>query len=167
MIFLASPAKTVNSESHCRGVRPYAPTQPQTGITFGNNQNGFLCLVSPNRIRELIANGLFLQKPYDFHSHHKEPMMNQKSQATVYMGSALLTLILGGLQTVMPLSTDLYLPALPTIARDLKVSPGAAQFTVAVFMIGVALGQITYGPITDKYGRKKPLLFGLSVYILG
>jgi MFS transporter, DHA1 family, multidrug resistance protein len=41
------------------------------------------------------------------------------------------------------------------------------QYTLAVFMIGVALGQVVYGPITDKYGRKKPLLVGLSVYILG
>jgi DHA1 family bicyclomycin/chloramphenicol resistance-like MFS transporter len=75
--------------------------------------------------------------------------------------------ILGGLQTIMPISTDLYLPALPTIARDLNVSAGAAQFTLAVFMIGVATGQIAYGPITDTYGRKRPLLIGLAVYILG
>jgi len=67
----------------------------------------------------------------------------------------------------MPMSTDLYLPALPTIARDLNVSPGATQLTLAVFMLGVAIGQIAYGPITDKYGRKKPLLVGLAVYILG
>jgi DHA1 family bicyclomycin/chloramphenicol resistance-like MFS transporter len=75
--------------------------------------------------------------------------------------------ILGGLQTIMPISTDLYLPALPTIARDLNVSAGAAQFTLAVFMLGVAIGQVVYGPVTDKYGRKKPLLVGLAVYILG
>ncbi len=67
----------------------------------------------------------------------------------------------------MPLSTDLYLPGLPTIARDLNVSPGAAQYTLAVFMIGAALGQIAYGPITDKYGRKKPLLVGLWIYTIG
>jgi MFS family permease len=55
-------------------------------------------------------------------------------------------LILGGLQAVTPISTDLYLPALPTIARDLNVAPGAVQLTLAVFMIGVAIGQVAYGP---------------------
>lgn len=93
--------------------------------------------------------------------------MKLKSRVPVQLSNVVLMLILGGLQTVMPLSTDLYLPGLPAIARDLNVSPGAAQFTLAVFMIGVAVGQVAYGPITDKYGRKKPLLFGLAVYILG
>jgi len=76
--------------------------------------------------------------------------VNRPSSTPVHLSSALLMVILGGLQTVMPISTDLYLPALPTIARDLNVSPGTAQFTMAVFMIGVAIGQITYGPITDN-----------------
>ncbi len=93
--------------------------------------------------------------------------MTRTSDTSIRLSSALLTLILGGVQTVMPISTDLYLPALPTIARDLNVSPGAAQLTLAVFMIGVAIGQIANGPVTDKYGRKKPLLVGLAVYILG
>lgn len=87
--------------------------------------------------------------------------------APVHLSNVVLTLILGGLQTVMPISTDLYLPGLPTIACDLKVSPGAAQFTLAVFLIGVAIGQVAYDPITDKYGRQKPLRFGLAVYTLG
>jgi len=93
--------------------------------------------------------------------------LNLKSRTPVHLANSLLTLILGGLQTLMPLSTDLYLPALPSIARDLNASPGAAQFTLSVFMIGVAVGQIAYGPITDKYGRKKPLMIGLVVYVLG
>jgi DHA1 family bicyclomycin/chloramphenicol resistance-like MFS transporter len=90
-----------------------------------------------------------------------------KSYAPIGLSSALVTLILGGLQAVMPISTDLYLPGLPTIARDLNVSPGAAQFTMAIFMIGVAIGQVVYGPVTDRYGRKKPLFVGLTIYILG
>jgi DHA1 family bicyclomycin/chloramphenicol resistance-like MFS transporter len=94
-------------------------------------------------------------------------MMNLKPHRAVPLSNVILTLILGSLQTIMPLSTDLYLPALPTIARDLNVSPGAAQFTLAVFLIGVAIGQVAYGPITDKYGRKTPLLLGLAVYMLG
>ena len=80
--------------------------------------------------------------------------------------SATLTLILGGLQAFGPLSIDMYLPGLPTIARDLGVSDGAAQFTLSAFLIGMALGQASYGPATDKYGRKKPLLFGVALYVL-
>ena len=82
--------------------------------------------------------------------------MNRPLSSPVRLSSALLTLILGGLQAVMPLSTDLCLPGLPTIARDLNGSPGPAQYTLAVFMLGAALGQIAYGPITDTYGRKEP-----------
>lgn len=93
--------------------------------------------------------------------------MNRPSARPARLSSTLLTLVLGGLQAVMPLSTDLYLPGLPTIARDLHVSPGAAQYTLAVFMIGAALGQIAYGPITDTFGRKKPLLVGLCIYTIG
>ena len=89
------------------------------------------------------------------------------SSTPLPLSPVLLTLILGGLQAVMPLSIDLYLPGLPAIALDLHATAGAAQFTLAVFMLGVALGQLAYGPVTDKYGRKGPLLFGLSVYVLG
>ncbi|MBM4412970.1 MAG: multidrug effflux MFS transporter, partial [Chloroflexi bacterium] len=79
----------------------------------------------------------------------------------------ILTIILGSVQAIMPMSIDLYLPALPTIANDLQVAAGSVQFTVAVFMIGVALGQVVYGPITDKFGRKTPLLVGFGLYIIG
>ncbi len=78
-----------------------------------------------------------------------------------------LTIILGSVQAIMPMSIDLYLPALPTIANELNVTAGSVQFTVAIFMIGVALGQVVYGPITDKFGRKKPLLFGFGLYVIG
>lgn len=93
--------------------------------------------------------------------------MNPHRPKPARLSNLLLMLILGALQAVMPISTDLYLPALPAIARALSVSPGAAQLTLAVVMLGVALGQVAYGPITDKYGRKTPLLVGLSIYILG
>ncbi|AFZ69588.1 multidrug effflux MFS transporter [Deinococcus peraridilitoris] len=92
--------------------------------------------------------------------------MSLTTRTALPLSSALLTLILGALQALMPLSIDLYLPGLPTIARDLNVTSGAAQATLAVFMLGVALGQIVYGPVTDKYGRKPPLLLGLAVYVL-
>ncbi|PYE48986.1 multidrug effflux MFS transporter [Deinococcus yavapaiensis] len=80
--------------------------------------------------------------------------------------SALLTVILGGLQAFGPLSIDMYLPGLPAIARDLGASEGTAQFTLSAFLIGMAIGQAVYGPITDKYGRKSPLRFGVVLYVI-
>ncbi len=59
----------------------------------------------------------------------------------------------------------MYLPGLPEIARDLGASEGAAQFTLSAFLIGMAVGQAVYGPVTDKYGRKPPLMFGVSLYV--
>lgn len=79
----------------------------------------------------------------------------------------LLMLILGSIQAIMPISIDLYLPSLPTIANEFNVTAGAVQFTLAIFLIGVGLGQVVYGPLTDKYGRKGPLAVGFCIYILG
>ena len=81
--------------------------------------------------------------------------------------NTVLMLILGSIQAVMPISIDLYLPSLPTIAHEYNVLPGAVQFTLAIFLIGVAVGQLFYGPITDKYGRKPPLYVGFGMYIAG
>lgn len=93
--------------------------------------------------------------------------MAQSSHSPRVLPLAVLTIILGSIQAIMPMSIDLYLPALPTIARDFAVEPGAVQFSLAIFMIGVALGQVFYGPITDKYGRKLPLFVGFGLYIVG
>ena len=81
--------------------------------------------------------------------------------------NTVLMLILGSIQAIMPISIDLYLPSLPTIAHEYNVLPGAVQFTLAIFLIGVAVGQLFYGPITDKYGRKPPLYVGFGMYIAG
>jgi DHA1 family bicyclomycin/chloramphenicol resistance-like MFS transporter len=64
------------------------------------------------------------------------------------------------------LSTDMYLPGLPTIARELHTDVAAAQQTLAVFFLGMALGQVLYGPISDRLGRRRPLLFGCALYAL-
>lgn len=75
-------------------------------------------------------------------------------------------LILGSLSAFGPVSIDMYLPAFPTIAKDLNVETSAVQLSLASFFIGLALGQIFYGPLTDRFGRKKPLYFGLGLYLL-
>ena len=77
-----------------------------------------------------------------------------------------LTIILGILAAFGPLSIDMYLPGLPAIASDFAVTTDAVQFTVAIFLIGLAGGQIIYGPLADRLGRKKPLIFGAAVYTI-
>ncbi len=65
-----------------------------------------------------------------------------------------------------PLSIDMYLPALPEIARQFSVELSSVQLSLASFLIGLSFGQVFYGPLTDRFGRKKPLYFGLILYML-
>jgi MFS transporter, DHA1 family, multidrug resistance protein len=78
----------------------------------------------------------------------------------------ILILILGGLSTVSPFAIDMYLPAFPTIADDLHTSITNVQLSLTSYFIGVAVGQLLYGPMLDRFGRKPPLYVGLIVYIL-
>jgi DHA1 family bicyclomycin/chloramphenicol resistance-like MFS transporter len=73
-------------------------------------------------------------------------------------------LILGALSAFGPLSIDMYLPALPGLARDFGVRPPAVQATLTTCLAGLALGQILAGPVSDARGRRPPLLFGLAAF---
>lgn len=73
--------------------------------------------------------------------------------------------VLGALSAFGPLSTDMYLPGLPAMARDLGVSPSTAQLTLSGCLIGLAIGQLIAGPLSDALGRRKPLLLGLVAYV--
>lgn len=75
-----------------------------------------------------------------------------------------LPFILGAMAAIGPFSIDMYLPALPMLGQALGTTAGAAQASLAVFFLGMALGQIFYGPIADRYGRRLPLFIGLGVY---
>lgn len=75
-----------------------------------------------------------------------------------------LLLMLGSLIAFAPLSIDMYLPGLPDIAREFGVAPGVAQYTLAAYFVGMAAGQLLYGPLADRFGRKPPLYFGLALY---
>lgn len=75
-------------------------------------------------------------------------------------------LILGAISALGPLSIDMYLPSLPAIARDLHADTASVQMTATAYFIGLAFGQLVYGPISDRFGRKKPLLFGLALFTL-
>ena len=77
---------------------------------------------------------------------------------------AKLALILGTLAAFGPLSIDMYLPALPTIAEEFGTTTAAIQQTLSAFFIGLALGQLFYGPVSDRMGRRAPLLFGCAMY---
>ncbi len=78
----------------------------------------------------------------------------------------LLILILGALATISPFSIDMYLPGFPAIATDLNTTIDQVQFSLTAYLVGIAVGQILYGPLLDRFGRKKPLYVGLAIYVL-
>ena len=77
-----------------------------------------------------------------------------------------LAVVLGALTAMGPLAIDMYLPALPTIARDLETSAASVQVSLAVYFAGIAVGQAFYGPLSDRWGRKPALYFGLTLFVL-
>jgi DHA1 family bicyclomycin/chloramphenicol resistance-like MFS transporter len=79
-------------------------------------------------------------------------------------GTFALTALLAGLSAVGPLTTDMYLPSLPDIARQLTASTAQVQLTISAYLIGFAVGQIVYGPISDRHGRKPVLLAAIALY---
>ena len=76
----------------------------------------------------------------------------------------LFTSILSALMAFTSLSTDIYLPAMPEMGRDLN---GDAELTLTGFLIGFALAQLFWGAVSDKIGRKKPLIMGVLLFIIG
>ncbi|RYG32654.1 Bcr/CflA family efflux MFS transporter [bacterium] len=76
-------------------------------------------------------------------------------------------IILGLLSAIGPFAIDMYLPALPTIGADLQASPFAVQMSLFIFFVSMGLGQLVVGPLSDIYGRKNPLYFGLALFAVG
>lgn len=76
-------------------------------------------------------------------------------------------ILLGLLVGLAPLAIDMYLPSLPSIARDLATSPSAVQMTVSVYLFFYAVPQLFFGPLSDALGRRPVILFGLALYIGG
>lgn len=77
-----------------------------------------------------------------------------------------LPLVLGALAMIGPFSIDMYLPALPALGASLNASPGAVQGTLAIYFLGLACGQMLYGPMSDRFGRRGPLFVGLGLYTI-
>ena len=87
--------------------------------------------------------------------------MNEAPRGEAYYR---LAVILGALTAMGPLAIDMYLPALPTIAREMASSTASVQVSLAVYFIGIACGQAFYGPLSDRWGRKPALYFGLTLF---
>ncbi|WP_371500719.1 multidrug effflux MFS transporter [Kitasatospora sp. NBC_00374] len=86
--------------------------------------------------------------------------------ATAAPPSPTTVVVLGGLVALGPLTLDLYMPALPALTTDLHSTVPAAQLTITASMIGLSLGQLLFGPLSDRLGRLRPLTVGLVVYTL-
>ena len=80
-------------------------------------------------------------------------------------GTFALTTLLAALTALGPLSMDMYLPSLPEIARVLEAPPARVQLTISSYLIGFAVGQVIYGPLSDRYGRRPVLLAALAAYV--
>ncbi|MET9590024.1 Bcr/CflA family multidrug efflux MFS transporter [Streptomyces sp. NPDC006516] len=85
---------------------------------------------------------------------------------TARRAGLLVTLVLGGLTALPPLSMDMYLPALPEVTDSLHAPASTVQLTLTACLTGMALGQLVVGPMSDRWGRRKPLLLGMIVYVI-
>lgn len=74
--------------------------------------------------------------------------------------------LLGALIAIGPLTTDMYLPAFPALAAELAAPAGGVELTLASYFVGLSLGQLFYGPLSDRFGRRRPFLAGLTLYLV-
>jgi DHA1 family bicyclomycin/chloramphenicol resistance-like MFS transporter len=90
---------------------------------------------------------------------HQSPVSDRQSLWTLA--------ILSALMAFASISTDLYLPALPAMADALHADSGQVELTISGYLIGFSLGQLLWGPIGDRYGRRLPIALGLVLFIIG
>lgn len=91
--------------------------------------------------------------------------MNHEPKRMTRQRYILLVLILGSLTALGPFSIDMYLPGFPEIAKTLHTTTAQVSLTLSGYFIGISAGQLLYGPLLDRFGRKKPLYVGLLLYI--
>src|SRR3954462_7602526 len=87
--------------------------------------------------------------------------MNQKAAKKKFY----IILVLGMLTALGPFSIDMYLPAFPAIAKGLNTRVAQVMLSLSSFFIGISAGQLIYGPLLERFGRKKPLYIGLVIYL--
>lgn len=75
-------------------------------------------------------------------------------------------LMLGAIAAIPAITTDIYLPSLPQVAIDLNTTDAIVQWTMSAMLIGGAFGQLFYGPLTDRFGRKRPLIMGIILHVV-
>jgi len=96
--------------------------------------------------------------------------MNKPSEPLLHGGKVVsntrLAITMGAAMAVSPLAIDMYLPSLPTLAQEFQVDMSRVQVTLSSFFLGIALFQVVYGPLSDRFGRRRPLLVGLVIYAL-
>lgn len=78
----------------------------------------------------------------------------------------LMVCVLGLLTAVAPLSIDTYLPAMPALARQFNAEPAYVQYSLSLFFVGLGFGQLLYGPVSDRHGRRPILYFGMGLYLV-
>jgi MFS transporter, DHA1 family, multidrug resistance protein len=78
-----------------------------------------------------------------------------------------IAIVLGLLSAIGPFAIDMYLPALPSIGKDLATDPTSVQMSLLAFFVTMGLGQIVVGPLSDMFGRKGPMYLGLGLFVLG
>jgi DHA1 family bicyclomycin/chloramphenicol resistance-like MFS transporter len=105
--------------------------------------------------------GKCLQEETDMRKEGIDSMKNNSTNNRFY-----LILILGLLTAIGPFSIDMYLPAFPAIAENLHTSIAQVMLSLSSFFVGISVGQLIYGPLLERLGRKKPMYVGLSIYLL-
>lgn len=92
---------------------------------------------------------------------HDLPMTATQTRSSTFG----IVMLLGTMTAFAPMSIDMYLPSFPAIGRDLNTTPQAVQTSLALFFAGLAFGQFFVGPASDRFGRRLPVLLGISLYV--
>lgn len=94
------------------------------------------------------------------------PAAASTAPGPVFRPNAKYVLLLGVMTALPAVTTDIYLPSLPDVARELHTSAAAAQLTMTAMLIGGAVGQLVIGPLSDRFGRRKPVLVGVALHVV-